>query len=75
MMSSNAMQFDTDLQTFRGNLVSSSFGSTSGCHPLLVGFLLSLFSDREDGGDIFLRNVSEFLPNYTVLQPRTSFCS
>jgi hypothetical protein len=30
----------------------------SACHPFRAGFLLDLFLDPEDGGDILLRNVS-----------------
>jgi hypothetical protein len=30
---------------------------SSACYPLHAGFLLSLFSDPEDGGYMFLRNV------------------
>jgi hypothetical protein len=30
----------------------------------LVGFLLCLFTDPEDGGSMFLRNVSGLLPAY-----------
>jgi hypothetical protein len=34
-------------------------------------FLLGLFFDPEDGGDIFLRNVGEISTDYTALYPRT----
>jgi hypothetical protein len=37
--------------------------------PSSDGFLLALFFNPEDGGNMFLRNVS-FFPNYTVLQLR-----
>jgi hypothetical protein len=30
----------------------------------IVGCLLGLLFDHEDGGDTFLRNISEFLPDY-----------
>jgi hypothetical protein len=36
----------------------------------LAGFLLGLFFDPEDGGDMFLRNVDSFSTDYTALHPR-----
>jgi hypothetical protein len=36
--------------------------------------LLGLFLDPEDGGDMFLRNIS-LSWNYTMLQPRILYCS
>jgi hypothetical protein len=35
-----------------------------------AGFLLGLFSDPEDGGDMFLRNVGCLSTDYTALYPR-----
>jgi hypothetical protein len=37
------------------------------CYLLLAGFLLGLFSDPEDGGDMFLRNVSWLSTDYNAL--------
>jgi hypothetical protein len=37
--------------------------------PTYTGFLLVLLSYPENGSILFLRNI-EFIPNYTVLQPR-----
>lgn len=34
----------------------------SACHPLRAGILLNLVSDREDGGDMILRNIGEHHP-------------
>jgi hypothetical protein len=36
---------------------------------LLATFLVGFFLDPEDGGSMFLRNVSELLPNYTASHP------
>jgi hypothetical protein len=36
-------------------------------HLLVVGNLLGLHCDPEDEGSMFLQNVGEFLPDYTVL--------
>jgi hypothetical protein len=35
-----------------------------------TGFLLDLLFDREDGGDMFLRNVGLIPTDYTALYPR-----
>jgi hypothetical protein len=35
-----------------------------------VGFSLGLFFDPEDGGDMFLRNVTYLPTDYTALYPR-----
>jgi hypothetical protein len=40
------------------------------CYLLHVDFLLSLFFDPENGGDMFLGNVGLFLAVYTALYPR-----
>jgi hypothetical protein len=40
--------------------------------PESPGLLLGLLCNPEDGGDMFLRNVS---PNYTALKPRKPFFS
>jgi hypothetical protein len=37
---------------------------------LHAGFLLGLFSDPEDGGDMFLQCVGRLPTDYTVLYPR-----
>jgi hypothetical protein len=34
------------------------------------GFLLGLFFDPEDGGDMFLHDVGSFSPDHTALYPR-----
>jgi hypothetical protein len=44
-------------------------GKHSSHYRLLIA-LLRVLSDHEDGGDIFFRNICEFLPNYHVLQLR-----
>jgi hypothetical protein len=50
---------------FTGMLVGITF---TGLPPASVGFLLDLFFDPKDGGDIFLRNVG-LSPKYAVLHP------
>jgi hypothetical protein len=42
----------------------------SACYLLHVCFVLGLFYDPEDGGDMFLRNVIWLPTNYTALYPR-----
>jgi hypothetical protein len=37
---------------------------------MLGFFLLGLFFDPDDGGEIFLRNVSRFSTDYMALYPR-----
>jgi hypothetical protein len=37
---------------------------------LHAGFLIGLFYDLENGGDIFLRNVGLLSTDYTALYPR-----
>lgn len=41
------------------------------CHLLYVGFFLGLFSDREDGGDKFRRNVGSLSKDYTASHLRS----
>jgi hypothetical protein len=57
----------------------SIFWDITLCSPLKVkagskqssaGFLLGLFFDPEDVGDMFLRNVGWLLTDYTALYPR-----
>jgi hypothetical protein len=43
----------------------------SNCRLLLVVYLLGLFFDREDGGNMCLQNVGEFMPDCTALHSRT----
>jgi hypothetical protein len=38
-----------------------------------AGFLLDLFFDLEDGGDMFLRNVGLLSRDYTALYPRRQY--
>jgi hypothetical protein len=40
------------------------------CYLLHAGFLLGLFFDREDEGDMFHRNVGWLSTDYTALYPR-----
>jgi hypothetical protein len=40
------------------------------CYMLRVGFLLGLFFDPEDGGDMFLWNVGLLSTDYKALHPR-----
>jgi hypothetical protein len=49
--------------------VSRYFGGTSHATCFYSGFLLMLFFDPEDGGDIFLLNVGWLSTDYTVLYP------
>jgi hypothetical protein len=52
--------------------VNWNFGGTcrSDCYLLHASLLLGLFFDLEDGGDIFLRNVSWLSMDYMALYPR-----
>jgi hypothetical protein len=55
---------------------SSIFWDITLCGLLLAtrfhaGFLLGLFFDAEDGGDMFLRNTGLLSMDYTVLNPKT----
>jgi hypothetical protein len=43
----------------------------AGGQQRLAGFLLGLFFDPEDGGNMFLRNVYLFSTDYTAFNPRT----
>jgi hypothetical protein len=36
----------------------------------ILGFVIGLFFDPEDGGDIFLRKIDLFSTTYTALHPR-----
>jgi hypothetical protein len=40
------------------------------CYLLYLGFLLGLFFDPEDGGDIFFRNIGSLSTDYTMLYLR-----
>jgi hypothetical protein len=40
------------------------------CCLLLADYSLDLLFNPEDGGSMFLRNVSEHLPDYTASHPR-----
>jgi hypothetical protein len=52
---------------------SEEGNNLSFCHTS-AGFLLGIFFEPEDGGDISLRNVS-LSPKYISLEPKTSYCS
>jgi hypothetical protein len=41
----------------------------SACCLLHAGFLLGLFFDPEDGGNMFFQNVGRLSPDYTALYP------
>jgi hypothetical protein len=43
---------------------------SSACSLLHNGFMFGTFFNTEDGGDVFLRNVSLFSKDYTALYPR-----
>jgi hypothetical protein len=45
----------------------------SACCELLINFSLGLFFDPENGGDMLLRNISWFLPDYTASFQRIEF--
>jgi hypothetical protein len=45
------------------------------CHVFSRCFLLGLFFDSEDRGDIFLRNVGWLSTAYTTLKPRSEYSS
>jgi hypothetical protein len=45
---------------FRRNIITSIFRVGASCYLLPAGFLLGLFFDLEDGGDMFLQNVGYF---------------
>jgi hypothetical protein len=44
--------------------------SISVCYLLYIGFLLGLFFDPEDGGDMLLRNIGRLSMEYTTLYPK-----
>jgi hypothetical protein len=48
----------------------SSVSKSKLSNLLLVGPLLSLFFNPENGDDIFSRNLGQILPNYTASYPR-----
>jgi hypothetical protein len=58
-----------DITPRRKLKVNRRFGS-SAYYLLHAGFLRALFFDREDGGNMFLGNVSLFSTDYTALYPR-----
>jgi hypothetical protein len=47
----------------------------SACHLLTCWFLLKIFFDPEDGGDMFLRNVGCISTDYTASHPRRWYSS
>jgi hypothetical protein len=53
--------------TFRTNMTPQS-ALLATCFD--AGFLLALFFDPEDGGDVFLRNVWWLSTDYAALYPR-----
>jgi hypothetical protein len=59
---------------FRKNMLHSSSGLKSKlgftCWLLLVGFLLCILFDPEEGGDMFLRNDGTLSTEYIALYPR-----
>jgi hypothetical protein len=51
---------------------TSIFWDVTPCSPAsLEGFLIGLLFDHEDRGEMFLRNISRLLPDYTALYPRS----
>jgi hypothetical protein len=60
--------------TFRGNLFSPSSGSESkSSNQQEENIWLGLLPHLDDGGNIFMRNVGELLPDYTASQPRRQY--
>jgi hypothetical protein len=56
--------------SLRNILPPSSEQTSSTCYLLHAGFLLGLFFDPKDGGNMFLRNVGRLSMDYTALYPR-----
>jgi hypothetical protein len=63
------------LMKVQRDITASIFKSQSGlaCQLLFACYLLGLLFDPEDGGSVFLQNVSELIPDYTVSHPRTQY--
>jgi hypothetical protein len=61
--------FDEILTQFTTKNRIRSGKHSCACHLLIAGILLGVLSDPEDGGDIFFRNIGEFLrklPGVTI---------
>jgi hypothetical protein len=50
--------------------IESQLILSSACYLFHAGFLLGLFFDHENGGDMFIRNIVSFSVDYMVLHPR-----
>jgi hypothetical protein len=68
----NAVQYAESQPTFRRNILpvwkQVALSLLATCFH--VGFLLVLFFDPEDGGDMFLRNAGWLSTDYMALYPR-----
>jgi hypothetical protein len=55
---------------FQGRRISQARNQGEECGKLHARFLLGLFFDTENGGDMFFRNVGWLSTDYTALYPR-----
>jgi hypothetical protein len=61
---------ETKEETYMKQAACSALLCKQACYLLHAGFLLGLFFDREDGGNMFLQNAGWHLVDYTVLCAR-----